>query len=179
MTTGHVFIATSTDGCIARTDGGLDWLDIAGIEAEEHGFDAFLASVDGVVMGRGTYEKVLEFDGDWPYSKPVIDLSRTLTDRDIPTRLQNTVQVSNLAPRAVMENLSDQGWTRAYIDGGKVIQSFLRENLIQDMILTRIPVLLGGGVPLFGPLDGDIALVHQTTRSFASGLVTSTYKIDR
>lgn len=177
--TGHVFIASSLDGYIARKNGDIGWLDRPDMTVEDHGFDAFMASVDGLVMGRASFEKVLSFGIDWPYSKPVVVLSRTLTDTDLPGDLQGKVRTSSLAPEALMTELANQGWTRAYVDGGQVIQSFLRAGLIDDMVLTRIPVLLGDGLPLFGALDQDIVLEHQSTHSFASGLVTSAYKIIR
>lgn len=174
---GHVFIATSLDGFIARTDGGLDWL--PGLDAypgEDYGYDAFMASVDGLVMGRNTFEIVLAF-GEWPYPKPVIVLSRTLDASSLRADLKDKVEFSSLAPRELMRDLALRGWSRVYVDGGRVIQSFLREGLIADMAITRVPVLLGQGLPLFGSLEGDIKLRHEETRGYPSGLVSSRYII--
>lgn len=176
MTTGHVFIATSVDGYIARKDGALDWLMKQPTKSEDHGFDAFIDSVDGLVMGRGTFEQVLSF-GQWPYPKPVVVLSATLDQRDLRPDLVGKVTVRNLPPKALLADLRDEGWKRAYVDGGKVIQSFLREGLIEDLLLTRVPILLGGGIPLFGLLDRDIDLDHVETKTFPSGLVSSRYRI--
>ena len=176
MTTGHVFIATSLDGFIARKDGGIDWLDIPDVEIEDHGFEAMMASVDGLIMGRGTFDKVLEF-GIWPYEKPVIVPSRSRTDADIPEHLAGKVRYNDLAPQALMAELGHEGWSRAYVDGGQLIQSFLREGLIADMVITRIPVLIGEGLPLFGPLDHDLRLKHVETQSYKSGLVSSKYEV--
>ena len=176
MLTGHVFIATSLDGFIARPDGSLDWLMAIGAEGEDHGFDAMMASVDGLIMGRGTFEQVLAFDA-WPYTKPVVVLSRTLNQGDIPDALIEKVTLSTLAPTDLMAELSGKGWNRAYVDGGKVIQSFLAEGLIADMIVTRAPVLIGEGLPLFGVIPKDIPLRHIETRSFPSGLVSSRYEV--
>ncbi|KAA9010393.1 dihydrofolate reductase family protein [Histidinibacterium aquaticum] len=175
MVSGHVFIATSLDGFIARPDGALDWLEVEGA-TEDHGYDAFMARMDGLVMGRATYETVLGF-GDWPYSKPVVVLSRSLTPADLPASLVDRVRISAAAPREVMAELATEGWARAYVDGGRVIQSFLREGLISEIVITRIPVLLGAGLPLFGALDHDIPLRHAETRSFAGGLVQSRYDL--
>lgn len=177
MITGHAFIATSLDGFIARPDGAIDWL--PGLDSdpgENYGYDDFIASVDGLVMGRNSFEKVLEFD-PWPYPKPVVVLSRSLGPSAVPPALAGKVEISALAPRALMQSLADRGWNRAYVDGGKVIQSFLRERLIADMIITRVPVLLGEGLPLFGPLGSDIALRHLETQAYPSGLVRSHYTI--
>ncbi|WP_108879398.1 dihydrofolate reductase family protein [Anderseniella sp. Alg231-50] len=176
MTTGHVFIAISLDGFIARRDGNIDWLMKQQTSGEDHGYDAFMASVDGIIMGRGTFEKVLTF-GDWSYPKPVVVMSGTLNDADIPGDLRDKVQVSALGPAEIMRELADKGWARAYVDGGRVIQSFLQAGLISDMTLTHIPVLIGEGLPLFGKLDRDIDLEHLETRSFPSGLVSSTYRV--
>ncbi len=176
MTSGHVFTATSLDGFIARKDGALDWLMKQSVGGEDHGYDALIESVDGLVMGRGTFEQVLSF-GDWPYPKPVIVLSSTLSNSDLRPDLVGKVTVRSEAPEVVMADLERQGWHRAYIDGGKVIQSFLRVGLIEDLLLTRVPVLLGEGIPLFGLLDRDIDLQHIETNSFPSGLVSSRYKV--
>lgn len=176
MPTGHIFMAMSLDGFIARADGGLDWLMKQKTEGEDHGYDDFMASVDGLIMGRGSFEKVLTFD-DWPYDKPVVVMSRTLTDAEIPGGLRNKVVLSTLEPKELMQELDRKGWQRAYVDGGKIIQSFLRAGLISDITVTHVPILIGEGLPLFGQLDRDVDLEHLETRSFASGLVGSKYWI--
>lgn len=175
-TTGHVFIAASVDGFIARRDGDIGWLDSVPGTAEEHGYDAFMARMDGIVMGRGTFQKVLTF-GAWPFAKPVVVLSRTLKAKDLPADLAGKARLSALPPGAAMAELAAAGWRRAYVDGGQVIQAFLREGLIADMVVTRIPILLGDGIPLFGSLPADVPLRHVATTAFPSGLVQSTYAI--
>lgn len=175
MTTGHVFIATSIDGFIARADGGLDWLQDANAAGEDHGYDVFMASIDGIFMGRETFKVSLGFD-PWPYDKPLIILSTRLEQRDLPDHLVDQVSIARSVPEARAES-ERRGWCRAYVDGGATIRSFLREGAVQDMIITRIPVLLGNGLPLFGPLQSDVALLHQETRSFPSGLVQSRYSV--
>ena len=174
ITTGHVYIALSLDGFIARPDGGLDWLMKQPTDGEDYGYQAFMASVDGLVMGRGSFEMVLTFP-EWPYAKPVVVLSRT--PADIPDHLVGRVRASDASPPQIMRRLASEGWRRAYVDGGRIVQSFLRDGLIRDMTLTRIPILLGHGRPLFGPLDRDIDLKHVETRAFPSGLVHSRYRI--
>jgi dihydrofolate reductase len=176
MTTGHVFIATSIDGFIARQDGNIAWLENAPTAGENHGFENFMDSVDGLVMGRHTYEQVLAFD-QWPYRKPVVVLSRSLSQDRVPTIISGKVHVSADTPEALMESLSRRGWKRVYVDGGQVIQSFLTAGLIEDLIITRIPVLLGSGRPLFRPLPNDIWLDHVETTAFPSGLVQSKYRV--
>lgn len=179
MVKGHVFIATSIDGFIARPNGDIDWLDIPGAEIEDHGYDEMMASVDGLIMGRATFEKVLSFDVPWPYEKPVIVLSRTLTAADIPAELSGKVRISSQTPKDLLQTLTEEGWTGAYVDGGQVIQSFLREGLIDDMVISRLPVLIGEGIPLFGVIPKDIRLEHVYTNSYASGLVSSKYNVMR
>lgn len=176
MITGHVFIATSLDGFVARKSGELDWLMKQETAGEDHGYDAFMASVDGLVMGRGSFETVLTFE-EWPYEKPVVVMSQTLSQDDVPPAIVDRVTLTRLDPAGVMAMLDGQGWRRVYIDGGKVVQSFLRDGLIADMVLTRIPILLGDGLPLFGALDRDVDCEHLGTRTFPSGLVTSRYRI--
>jgi dihydrofolate reductase len=169
-------MAMSLDGFVARRDGGLDWLMKQKTDGEDHGYDAFMASVDGLVMGRGSYQKILTFD-EWPYKKPVIVMSRTLTNSDIPEALRDSVRISDQGPRDLMEQLDSENWQRAYVDGGKIVQSFLSEGLIEDMTLTNVPILIGDGLPLFGPLTNDIDLEHIENQSYPSGLVSSKYRI--
>lgn len=177
MTTGHVFIATSLDGFVARSDHQLDWLMKQDTAGEDHGFEEFMASVDGLVMGRGSYETVLGFDQEWPYAKPVIVLSRSLSQSDVPAALAEKVEVSALDPAALMVRLAKDGWSRVYVDGGRVVQSFIRLGLVESIVLTRVPILIGDGVPLFGEIERDIDLELLNSKSFGSGMVQSHYRL--
>ncbi|HEX6982147.1 MAG TPA: dihydrofolate reductase family protein [Balneolaceae bacterium] len=173
-----VFIATSLDGFIARADGDLDWLTENGNNQgnEDYGYQKFIDSVDAVIMGRNTFEKVLTFSLEkWPYSKRVIAL--TTHSLEIPDHLTDKVTVMSGSPRVIVDQLSREGLNHFYIDGGKTIQSFLNAGLINEMIITRIPVIIGDGIPLFGPVENDIRLKHISTTSFKSGLVQSKYKM--
>jgi dihydrofolate reductase len=167
-----VFIATSLDGFIARADGGIDWLPTTGVE--EHGYDAFIATVDALVIGRKTYETVLGFDS-WPYSeKPVFVLS---TRPLAPAPPGAVVERMSGAPAEIVSQLAARRVGHVYVDGGITIQRFLQAGLIQRLIITRVPVLIGSGIPLFGPLQRDIVLKHVGTRQYASGLVQSEYMV--
>jgi dihydrofolate reductase len=176
MITGHVFIATSLDGYIARDDGDIGWLHSIPTEGEDHGYQDFMTGVDGLIMGRETFRKVLEFEA-WPYSKPVVVMSQSLRQEDVPSWLSEAVHVSARPPDTLMQSLDVKGWKRAYVDGGRVIQSFMKAGLIEDLIITRIPLLLGRGRPLFGQLSRDVRLDHIKTTAFPSGLVQSTYRV--
>jgi dihydrofolate reductase len=169
-----VFIATSLDGFIARPNGDLDWLRADGAEAGPHGYDEFIATIDALVIGRMTYETVLAFE-TWPYgTKPVFALSsRALA----PAPLGAVVEHLSGEPAEVVAQLAARGIRHIYVDGGITIQRFLRAGLIQRLILNRIPVLLGAGIPLFGELSRDIRLTHVATRQFAGGLVQSEYTV--
>jgi dihydrofolate reductase len=167
-----VFIGTSLDGFIARADGGLDWLPTGG--GEEHGYEAFIATVDALVIGRKTYETVLNFDS-WPYGeKPVFVLS---TGTLAPAPPGAVVEHMSGPPAEILAQLAARGVQHVYVDGGITIQRFLQAGLIQRLIITRIPVLLGSGIPLFGPLQRDIVLQHVGTRQYAGGLVQSEYVV--
>jgi dihydrofolate reductase len=174
-----VFIATSLDGFIAREDGGIDWLNSpdGAAPGEDYGYRALFDSVDAVVMGRNTYELVQSFGlKEWPYgTKPVV----VLTNRplEIPESIAATVETMSGSPDAVVERLAARGLKHLYVDGGSTIQNFLAEGQIQRLILSRIPVLIGRGIPLFGPVPHDIRLRHVETRSFSSGLVQSEYEV--
>jgi dihydrofolate reductase len=172
-----VYIATSLDGFIAREDGELDWLVAEGADegGEDFGFHAFLNSVDTLVMGRNTYELVLSSD-QWPYGKKrVVVLSSHPVH--VPSDLVESVESQNSSPAELVKQLSERGAKHLYIDGGRTIQGFLDAGLIQQIIITRIPVLIGKGIPLFGPLSTDINLEHVETTSFANGFVQSRYKV--
>lgn len=176
MTTGHVFIAVSLDGYIARPDGAIDWLTEGWpADGNDYGYADFMASIDGLVMGRGTFEKALIFP-EWPYAKPVVVLSQTLRADDVPVHLRGSVRITDAAPAQIMQELDIAGWKRAYVDGGQVIQSFLAQGLIADLVITRLPVLIGRGLMLFGSdLAADVRLSHVRTTTYPSGFVQSHY----
>lgn len=147
-----VFIATSIDGYIADKDGKVDWLhDISNPDGEDMGFIEIMNSIDAIVMGRVTYETVLGFGIEWPYSKPVYVLSTTLNE--IPTELKDKVNLINGPLSEVLSKIHSNNHFKLYIDGGNTIHSFLREDLVDEMIITQIPVVLGGGIPLFKELS--------------------------
>ena len=165
-----VFIATSLDGFIARPDGGLDWLPAS---PEPHGYDEFMATVDALLVGRKTYETVLGFGG-WVYgTKPVFVLSMSPL---APAPKEAVVAHLSGEPETIVAQLISRGLAHIYLDGGVTIQRFLRAGLVDRMIITRIPVLLGNGIPLFGTTAGDIHFTHVSTRSYPSGLVQSEYQ---
>jgi dihydrofolate reductase len=167
-----VFVGTSLDGFIARVNGDLDWLPPGG--GEEHGYEAFMATVDALVIGRKTFEKVLTFD-TWPYGeKPVVVLSSRPLDPAPPGAVVDHMSGN---PADIVSQLAARGVRHVYVDGGITIQRFLQAGLIQRIIITRVPVLIGNGIPLFGELQRDIALVHVVTRQYASGLVQSEYLV--
>ena len=167
-----VFVGTSLDGFIARPDGAFDFLPSDG--GEPHGYDEFMASVDALVMGRKTYETVLPFE-TWPYGeKPVVVLSsRPLA----PAPPGVSVERMSGAPADIVAQLAARGIGHIYVDGGMTIQGFLAAGLIQRLIITRVPVLIGVGIALFGAIPHDIRLTHVATRQFAGGLVQSEYLV--
>jgi dihydrofolate reductase len=167
-----VFVGISLDGFIARADGGLDFLPADG--GEPHGYDEFMASVDALVIGRNTFETVLGF-ATWPYGeKPVIVLSaRPLA----PAPPGAVVERMSGDPADIVSQCAARGLAHIYVDGGITVQRFLAAGLIQRLIITRVPVLIGTGIPLFGALPRDILLRHVATRQYASGLVQSEYVV--
>jgi dihydrofolate reductase len=171
--TASVFVGASVDGFIARVDGGLDWLPAGG--GEPHGYEEFMAGMDAIVIGRNTFEIVLGFD-PWPYGdkRVVVLSSRPL---DLSAVRSGRVEQRAGDPATIIADLAADGAPNLYIDGGITIQRFLRAGLIERLIVTRVPVLIGEGIPLFGSLDRDIRLSHVATRSYPSGLVQSEYRI--
>ncbi len=176
-----VYIATSLDGFIARKDGALDWLpgsDEANNEPsgdEDFGFNAFMASVDALVMGRKTFEIVVA-SGHWFYDKKrVVVLSRTLTR--LPASVPDTVEIRAGSPAVLVADLAAEGVKHIYVDGGQTIQQFLNADLIDDITITRVPVIIGNGIPLFEPVERDIKLKHLETKAFSNGFVQSHYRV--
>jgi len=170
-----VFVGASVDGFIARQNGDLDWLPTGG--GEPHGYDEFIASVDAIVIGRKTFETVLTF-GAWPYGdKRVVVLSHHPVD--FSAVRGGAVEQMSEPPVAIAAKLAASGTHHVYVDGGITIQGFLRAGLIDRLVITRVPVLIGEGIPLFGSLPHDVRLRHVVTRSYASGLVQSEYEVVR
>jgi len=168
-----VFCGVSVDGFLARPNHALDFLDAGG--QEPHGFEEFYDSVDVVVIGRKTFEVVLTF-GKWFYGKkPVVVLSgRPL---DFSSIEKGVVEQMSGEPAEIAAKLKARGFKHAYIDGGITIQRFLAAGLIDRLVITRVPVLIGEGVPLFGPLPRDVGLRHVATRCYGGGLVQSEYEV--
>lgn len=176
MISGHCMMAMSLDGFVARSDHALDWLHKQDVQTEDHGFEPFMQSVDVIVMGSGSLRTVLGFD-TWVYQKPVVVMSRSLQASEIPDALQDRIRISRLKPAVLMQELAESGHERVYVDGGALIQSFLREGLIVDMKITIVPILIGQGIRLFGEIDRDIDMKLESCQHFPSGLVDLQYTL--
>ncbi|RSS80948.1 dihydrofolate reductase family protein [Streptomyces sp. WAC06614] len=167
-----VSIGVSLDGFIARPDGDIEWLTTRGAEAGETGYLEFMAGIDTLALGRRTYEKVLTF-GFWPYEgKRVAVLSSTLTTDDPRVTVHRTLD-------ELLSHLTASGAERVYVDGGRLIQTFLREDLLDEITITTAPVLIGSGVPLFGPLDQDLDLRLTAAKVLDAGFMQTTYAVTR
>ena len=171
-----VYIGTSLDGFIARTDGNIDWLTQYANDDAIHAYEDFMNGIDAIVIGRGTFEKILTFPS-WPYEKKAFVLSTSL--KRLPDTLNDKTTLLSMKPKELLGYLSGMGFSIIYVDGGKVIQSFLKEDLIDDLIISKVPVLIGNGIPLFGFLDTDLQFKHIRTVVQSNGLVRSYYKRER
>ncbi|AZQ61188.1 dihydrofolate reductase [Flammeovirga pectinis] len=177
-TRNKVFIATSLDGFIADKNGGIDWLnETPNPEGDDMGYIDFNTSVDALLMGKNTFETVLGFGIDWPYSKPVFVLSTTL--KEVPEGYEDKVFIVNGTLNEVLDTIHQKGFKNLYLDGGKTIQSFLKEDLVDDLCLTTIPVLLGEGIPLFTSMNKrqDFELVES--KVYLGQIVQSHFKRKR
>ncbi len=172
------YVATSRDGFIARIDGGIDWLNDASAsvpEGEDCGYQAFMDTVDVLIMGRKTYEQVLSF-GEWPYGEtPVVVLSSSAVT--FPDELPGPLSHSSETPHQLYDRLSEAGAKHMYVDGGVTIQRFLAQGLLDEITITVIPVVLGEGIPLFGPVEAEVQLNHVDTVVFDCGFVQTRYAI--
>lgn len=170
-----VFIATSIDGYIADKNGGIDWLHaIPNPENEDMGYEAFMNKIDALVMGRRTFETVVGFDVDWPYDKPVFVLSNSLNE--IPESHKGKAFLVKGTLSKILEDIHKKGFNRLYIDGGTTIRNFLKEDLIDEMILTTIPVLLGDGAPLFAKMPHELKFELMETKTYLKQIAQNHYK---
>ena len=173
-----VFIARSLDGFIADKNGGLDWLQtIPNPDEIDMGYNKLTERIDAIIMGRNTFEMVCSFDIFWPYSKPVFVLSSTL--KSVSEELKTKVEIVKGSLNEVLNYIQAKGFRQLYIDGGSVVQSFLKEDLIDEMIITTIPVLLGEGIPLFGELPKSMEFEHIKSKLFLGEIVQDSYKRKR
>ena len=165
------FLATSLDGFIARSDGGLDWLLQRGETLADTGFDDFFAAVDSMMLGRNTYDIVRDFD-EYPYTgKRVLVLSTSLESVDWPDATVHRSMDDALA------TLRSENRSHVYVDGGTVVQQFIRAGMLDDLTVSIAPVLIGSGIPLFGAVDTDVPLELTSTRDLGSGFTQSTYTL--
>ena len=168
------YLGMSLDGFIAGPDNDLAWLDVLPPPVDnDMGFGALMESIDALVMGRGTFDVVTGFDIPWPYTKPVIVMSKSMTE--VPADIGD-VEVTALDPDALVDELGQRGMSKLYIDGGAVVTSFLRAGLLDELITTVIPVALGGGTKLFGELTGPQWFRHVSSEAFDNGMVQTTYR---
>lgn len=173
-----VYIATSLDGYIADKDGGIEWLDSIPIpDNEDMGYAEFNKGIDALVMGRTTFETILRFDVDWPYKKPVFVLSTSL--REIPKSHREKAYLAKGTLAEILEQIHEQGYPCLYIDGGITIQGFLKEDLIDEMIITIFPVVLGGGISLFSELPKELVFELVDSKVYLNQLVQHHFRRTR
>lgn len=171
----YAYIAQSLDGFIAGPRGELEWLEeIKNPELSDFGFAQFMASIDALLMGRNTFEKILSF-GCWPYDKPVFVASNSL--EVLPPDVEGRVTLIGGELLAMVETLRNKGYEALYIDGGSLIQSALREALLDELFVTTVPVLLGEGIPLFGTLRRKIHLQLLSSEVLVGQLVQTHYGV--
>lgn len=170
-----VFIATSLDGYIADRDGGLDWLQsIPNPNNDNMGYVEFTNGIDALVMGRTTFETVIGFDVPWPYNKPVFVLSNKL--KEIPDSHKNKAFLVKGTLIEILDQIHQKGFNRLYIDGGTTISNFLKEDLIDELVITTIPVLLGDGSSLFGKLPNQLKFELIGTKTYLNHITQNHYK---
>jgi len=168
-----VYIATSIDGYIAKVDGSINWLtEIPNPDNSDYGFSEFLKGIDAILMGRKTFEAVLGFD-EWPFEKPVFVLSNSLSE--LHGRWASKAEIIKGDLKEVIKLLNNKGIINLYIDGGKTINSFLSIDLIDEMIITVIPILLGTGIHLFDDGGLELRFKHVETNVYNGGLVKTKY----
>jgi len=171
-----VYVGTSLDGFIAKSDGDISWLAPFNNKEVHGSYKKFIRKIDAIVIGRGTFETVLTFPS-WPYQQKVFVLSTRL--KQAPRNLKGKAIILSMRPKELLHYLAEKNFSNIYVDGGRVIQNFLREDCIDEMIITRVPMLLGSGIPLFGKMTNDLKFTHVKTSLYSNGLVKSYYKRNR
>ena len=173
-----VFIARSLDGYIADRNGGLDWLNAEPNPNQlDLGYGKFMKRVDAIVMGRTTFDVVCSFDMAWPYKIPLFVLSSS--PESLPEEFKDKAEIVKGSLSEILEQIQKKGFTRLYIDGGVTVQNFLKEDLIDELIITTIPILLGGGAPLFGELPKELEFEHVESVLYLNALVQDCYRRKR
>lgn len=167
------YVGTSLDGYIARKDGDFAWLSQFANDEAVAAYNEFMARIDAIAIGRGTFNEVLKFSA-WPYDKPVFVLSSTIGD--LPAAVAGNATVLSMPPQEIADHLAGKGFSNIYVDGGTVIQSFLKEGLVDELVIARVPIIVGNGIPLFGHGDADILFKHVRTVVASNGLVRSYYE---
>src|SRR5215216_4072948 len=161
-----VYIGTSLDDFIARKDGNIDWLVQFANDEAILAYQEFINRIDAIIIGRGTFEKVLCFP-TWPYEREVFVLSTSI--KQLPDVKREKVTVLSMKPRELLKHLSDKGFSSIYVDGGKVIQGFLKEDLVDELIISKVPIMIGSGIPLFSYLDNELQFEHVRTKVQSNG----------
>ena len=173
-----VFIARSLDGYIADKNGGLDWLQsIPNPDNLDLGYEKFINRVNAIVMGRKTFDVVCSFDCDWPYNKHVFVISNTLDS--VPNEYKDKAEIINGSLSEIIEKINQKGFYNLYIDGGVTIQGFLEADLIDEIIITTIPIMLGGGTALFSELPNTLEFEHVESKLFLNAIVQDCYRRKR
>jgi dihydrofolate reductase len=171
------YLAVSLDGYIADRNGGVDWLnEIPNPDQSDFGFAEFMKSVDAIVMGANTFRVVQSF-GVWPYEKPVFVASNSI--KEVPEGYEDRISLVQGEVRQILAGIRNSGYERLYIDGGKLIQNCLQAGILDEMIITYIPVALGGGIPLFAEFANSIQFEHKETEVIGIGLVRSRYLVEK
>lgn len=170
------YLGTSLDGFIARKDGDIDWLTQFANDEAIHAYEEFMNRIDAIVIGRGTFEKVLTFSS-WPYKRKVFVLSNSV--KQLPDTLKDKAILLPMKPEELLRYLSSMGFSTIYVDGGKVIQDFLKKDMIDEMIIAKAPILIGSGIPLFNYIDTDLQFKHIRTAVQSNGLIRSYYERER
>jgi dihydrofolate reductase len=170
------YLGTSLDGFIARKDGDIDWLTQFANDEAIHAYEEFMNRIDAIVIGRGTFEKVLTFSS-WPYKRKVFVLSNSV--KQLPDTLKDKAILLSMKPEELLRYLSSMGFSTIYVDGGKVIQDFLKKDMIDEMIIAKAPILIGSGIPLFNYIHTDLQFKHIRTAVQSNGLIRSYYERER
>jgi len=173
-----IYVGTSIDGYIADSEGNIGFLEsVPNPERHDLGFADFMESVDALLMGRKTFQTVLGFGVAWPYPKHVFVYSSLL--ESVPDELADKVTIVRGELHEVIGRLNTEGYKRLYVDGGELIKALLREDQIDTMVIARLPVLLGGGISLFGPTPAHLHFEHVRTEVLLDAIVMTTYRRKR
>lgn len=169
-----LYIAVSLDGYIAKPDGNIDWLTtFPNPKNGDYGYEELLNSIDTIIMGSKTYNELIGFDIDWPYNN--FKTYVISSNENFEIKSSNTSVLNRNFKEFIEEKKKTSSKNIWLVGGSEIIKIFLEENLIDNMIISKIPITIGDGIPLFTKNSKELKFELLDVKTFETGVVNLTY----